>query len=182
MAVRKGSKDKVDRLTGNDDDIAVATPAEGIATTAPGREVNVSEFGLLAVAMSRLLTEFSQVKAFRDAGLGLGDWAVLAMLAQNDCVTKKLSRDLGIPVQRVTNIVALLAQDALVSVGPAVGGGKSKRLIKISETGRAKLDAVNTELTVALDSVLKSPALRGAHKQISALGRLLRAATPEKAW
>lgn len=180
MAVRKGSKDKLAPLATDNGDEAVANPEEGIATVPPGEEISVSDFGLLAVTMSRLLTEFSEVKPLRDAGLGLGDWAVLAMLAQSDGMTKKLSRGLGIPLQRVTNIVALLEQDELVSVGPAVSGGKAKRLIKISEAGRAKLESVNAELTVALDLVLKSPALRGALKQMSVLERLLGAATFEK--
>ena len=180
MVVRKVSKDKLTRVTTRGEDVAVAASVEEGATSPSSDEINVSDFGLLAVTMSRLLTEFSQVKPLRDAGFGLADWAVLAVLAQGDGMTKKLSRSLGIPVQRVTDIVASLEQEELVAVGPAVSGGKSKRLIKITEAGEAKLEAINSELTVALDLVLKSPALRGALKQMSVLERLLGAATVEK--
>lgn len=181
MAVRRGSKDKPVRIAAHSEQVAPPTTVQEVSSLAVGEEANVDDFGLLAVTMSWLLTEFNEVKPLRDAGLGLGDWAVLATLAHSGGMTKKLSRNLGIPVSRVANIVDSLAQDGLASVEPSPEGSKGRSVIRITDVGRTKLEAVNAELTLALDAVLKSPALRGALKQVTLLGRLLRAATLERA-
>lgn len=181
MAVRRGSKDKPVRIAAHSEQAAPPAAVQEISPSAAGEEATVDDFGLLAVTMSWLLTEFNEVKPLRDAGLGLGDWAVLAMLVHSGGMTKKLSQNLGIPVTRVASIVDSLARDGLASVEPSPEGSKGKSVIKITDAGRAKLEAVNAELTLALDAVLKSPALRGALKQVTLLGRLLPAATVETA-
>lgn len=181
MAVRRVRKEKLARIVGRGEATVPATPAKEVATFPAGEEASINDFGRLAFAMSRLLTEFSQVKPLRDAGLGLGDWAVLALLAQSDGMAKRLSRSLGIPIQRVASIVASLGQDELVSVEPSAGEGKATTVIKITEAGRTKLEAVNAELATTLGAVLRSRSLNGALKHISALGPLLRAVPPEKA-
>lgn len=177
MAASNESKDRVVRPAINGEGEAVAASGDRGVALPFDQKINVDDFGRLAVTMSWLLTEFSQVKPLRDAGLGLGDWAVLAILARSDSVAKKLSRNLGIPVQRVASIVDSLTQDGFTSTEPLAGGGKIRRVIKITDAGRIKLEAVNAELTVALGMALKSRSLRGALKQVTVLSRLLRAAS-----
>jgi len=152
-----------------------ADPVNRVAADIPVAGISIDDFCRLVVSMSRLLTEFNQLKLLCDAGLGLGDWAVLAMLAHGDLLTKGLSRRLGISVQRVKAIVASLAQDEMITVEqPARPGDKSGRVIKITKAGRSKLEAVNSEMKRVLDAALEARSMSVALAQMSALELALR--------
>lgn len=180
MAVKKDSKVKPAVAALGEKAPAMTLEAK-TAAAATGVEINIDDLGRLVANMSRLLAGFGQLKPLREAGLGLGEWVALGMLARQEGMTNKLmSRNLGVPVQRVAQISYSLVQSGLLSVGQAAEGGKAGKagkVLKITDAGRAKLEAVNSEMKVALSPVLKARALGGALKQMKPLGRVLRVAT-----
>ncbi len=180
MAVRKDSKALSMAGATGDRNVAASHPPEAAAGNA-SEGVAVDDFARLVLGMSRLLTEFNQLKPFREAELGLGDWAVLTMLAQKDGMGQKpMSRILGLPMQRVAEITAALRQDELVSLVPSVQAGKTRRVIKITEAGRARLEAVNAELAAMLATLVGAQPLRGALKRMTLLGRAIRVAAAQE--
>lgn len=107
---------------------------------------------------------------------------MLTMLAQKDGIGQKpMSRILGLPVQRVAEITAALRQDELVSLVSSVQAGKTRRVVKITEAGKAKLEAVNAELAAMLGTLVGAQPLRGAVKRMTSLGRAVRVAAGQGA-
>ncbi len=85
------------------------------------------------------------MKQFQESGLGLGEWVALSMAARQEGLTTRLmSRNPGVPVQRVTQISASLAQKGLVEARQGADGGKPS--IKVTDAGKAKLEVINAEL------------------------------------
>ncbi|MDO8972363.1 MarR family winged helix-turn-helix transcriptional regulator [Reyranella sp.] len=185
MAIKKESKDKPEAVANPGGQNADAAPAEKAAAAAPAEEINVDDFGRLVASMSRLLVGFGQLKPLREAGLGLGEWVALGMLARQEGATIKLmSRNLGVPVQRVSQITGSLTQSGLISVGQTTEaesqGAKAGKVIKVTDAGKAKLEAINGELKSVLGGMMKARTLSAALKRMAPLGRGLRAVNTEK--
>ena len=194
MAVKKDSKQKPAAAPARSGKVdaavppavvpAAATPATAAGGTVAAslKEASFEDFSRVIVGMSRLLVGFGELKPLQDAGLGLGEWVVLGLVARHEGVNNKLmSRSLGIPMQRITQISASLAQNGLVAPRQTVEGGKPGKAIKVTEAGKAKLAAVNAELKTMLGTTLKPHSLGRVLRQLRPLERVLRAARPEKA-
>lgn len=142
--------------------------------------VSVDGFADLIVAMSRLLAGFGQLKALRDGGLGLGEWAALSVFSREAGLTGKLmARKLGVPVKRFSQISASLEKSGFISGQQSTEEGKEGKGIAITDAGRAKLESVNAELQVALQATLKARSLKSATRSMKPLGRVLRS-DPDK--
>lgn len=190
MAVKKQVREKLATGAAQSEQ-AAAVPADDKAVTTTAKvtaaeEINVEDFGRLVAGMSRLLVGFGELKPLREAGMGLGEWVALGMVARQEGMTNRLmSRSLGVPVQRVAQITGSLAQSGLILVGTSgeagnPEGGKAGKMVKITDAGKTKLEAINTELKSVLGAVLKARTLGVALRQMKPLGRVLRAATPDR--
>ena len=186
MAEKKENKEKPETATSGEQ-IVDEAPGEKADAAAPAAEINVDDFGRLVASMSRLLVGFGQLKPLREAGLGLGEWVALGMVARQDGATIKLmSRNLGVPLQRVSQITGSLAQSGLISIGQSTEaaesqGGKAGKVIKVTDAGKTKLEAINGELKTLLSAMMKARTLSAAVKRMSSLGRGLRSMGTEKA-
>jgi DNA-binding MarR family transcriptional regulator len=154
------------------------TNTENAEAKAPA-EINVEDFAGLVANMSRLLTGLARIKPFSDADLGLAEWVTLSMLAQKDGVSnKQLGRNLGVTGQRVNQISASLTKAGLIAVSQSAEDNRANE-IKITATGKARIDAVNSQLKPLLSVALKGRegAVGSAGKQLRHVMRLLQAGT-----
>jgi len=118
-------------------------------------EVSVDDFAGLVAYMSRLLAGLVKIKPLEDANLSLAEWVTLSMLAQKDGANnKQLARNLGVSGQRVNQICASLKKAELISVAQQDNDGRANE-IKITDSGRAQIAAVNSQLKPLLSEVLK---------------------------
>lgn len=147
----------------------------------PSVEVRVEEFSLLVANMSRLLSGFGRMGPLRDAGITLGEWVTLATLVRSGAgaKNKNLGRTLGVPRERMVEIVNSLLRADLVAVKQS-GQGEKISLITVTDAGKAKLESINASLKPLLSDALKGRSLQGARKQFRALGRLVSEDAPEK--
>ena len=146
-----------------------------------GTEINVDEFGRLVASMSRLLSSFGQLKPLRDARLGLGEWVALGIVARREGMTSKLmSERLGIPTQRAAQILVSLAESGLISIGQPSEDAESDNVTKVTDAGRIKLEAVNSEMKAVLTAGVKARTLSGALQQMKPLSRIASASTQKR--
>lgn len=150
--------------------------------TKPPAEINVEDFLNLIAGMSRLLTGLGRLQPFSDADLGLAEWVALTALADKDGVNNKgLARSLGVTGQRANQVSKSLAGGGLITVGQSADDNRANE-IKITETGKAKIDQVNAQLKPLLAGALqgKERSIASASKQIRIIMRILHAAKPDK--
>lgn len=158
------------------------TATENTEVKAPA-EIKVDDFAGLVANMSRLLTGLARIKPFSDADLGLAEWVTLSMLAQKDGVSnKQLGRSLGVTGQRVNQISASLTKAGLIAVTQSAEDNRANE-IKITASGKARIDAVNSQLNPLLAVALKGKegAIAGAGKQLRHVMRILQAGTADVA-
>jgi DNA-binding MarR family transcriptional regulator len=139
-------------------------------------EVTVEDFSSLVSGASRLLGGLSRLPAFRDAGIGVGEWLALTTLLREDGINNKvLARALGVTGQRANQICQSLSRDGLISVSQSADDNRANE-IRLTSEGREKIGVVNEQLKTLLSEVLKGKerAVGGAAKQLRRLKPLIR--------
>ena len=138
-------------------------------------EIDVRNLSSLLGNMNRLLVGLTSVPPFKNSDVGLGEWVALSALAKGESLPlRQLARSVGVPANRANQIVSRLSEGGLVSVGQA-GEDKREIDIRVTESGRARLTAINSQLGPMLGSALKNAdALARADKRVKSLMPLLR--------
>lgn len=109
-------------------------------------EIDVQDLAILVAGMSRFLTRFSALAPFQEAGIGLGEWSALSMIAGKDDITnKQLAHLLGVSTQRVNQITDTLKGADYISSNVAADDGR-KKVISITPSGAAQLSQLNAKL------------------------------------
>lgn len=155
---------------------------ENVAAKPPA-EINVEDFARLIATMSRLLSGLGRIQPFSEAGVGLAEWVALIALAQKDGVNNKtLGRNLGVTGQRANQISTSLAQGGYITVNNSASDSRENE-IKITNTGKAKIDSINSQLKPLLATTLegRERSLASVSKQMRSIARILQIAQPEKA-
>lgn len=145
-------------------------------------EIDIGDFSSLIAGMSRLLIGIASIAPFKEANLGLAEWVALSVLAEKDGVSnKQLARTLGVTGQRANQVGASLKEAGLISIVQS-GEDNRKNEIKITDAGKGRLDAVNTQLKPFLATTLKTKerSLPAASRQIKVLMRIVQSANPAK--
>lgn len=145
-------------------------------------EVDVGSFSSLIAGMSRLLSGVASIAPFKEANLSLAEWAALSVLADKDGVSnKQLARALGVTGQRANQVGASLKEAGLIAITQS-GEDNRKNEIRITESGKGRLNVVNTRLKPFLAASLKGKerTIVGANRQIRVLMRIVQSANPAK--
>lgn len=148
----------------------------------PKAEISVEDFSALIASMSRLLTGLGRIRPFSEAELGLAEWVALTTLAQRDGVSNKvLGRKLGVTGQRVNQISASLARGGFIDVKQSAQDNRANE-IRITDAGKAKVRAVNSQLKPMLSEALqgRERSLSSASKNMKYLTRLLNLGKSDK--
>lgn len=156
--------------------------ATEIAAANPPAEITIEDFSRLVGSLSRLLTGLSALQPLKDHGLGLADWLVLTALAQEDGINNKtLARNMGVTGQRANQICMSLASESLIVVTQAAEDRRSNNIM-ITEAGRAKLGALNTQLKQLLADALegKELSVKRASRLVKNLMSVVRASKVDK--
>lgn len=148
----------------------------------PPVELNVGDFSALIAGMSRLLIGIAGIAPFKEANLGLAEWVALSVLAEKDGVSnKQLARTLGVSGQRANQVGASLKEAGLISIGQS-GEDSRKNEIKITATGKSRVDDVNAQLKPFLSTALKGRerTLANANRQFKVLMRIVQPVNPDR--
>lgn len=143
-----------------------ATEPQG-ATDAP------ATFARLVAGMSRFLTQLSQAAPFSNANIALGEWCMLAMIANTDGVAANaLARILGVTNKRVAQISQALNKANLVSISKPANS--KREIVAITEAGAAALRQLNVALEplVAGADGARRKSLADAEKVLLRLNRI----------
>lgn len=146
-------------------------------------EISVEEFSALVASMSRLLTGLGRIQPFSEAELGLAEWVALTTLAQRDGVSNKmLGRKLGVTGQRVNQISASLTRGGYIEIRQSAEDNRANE-ITITDAGKAKVHAVNSQLKPMLAEALqgRERTLASASKHMKYLTRMLHAGNLDQA-
>jgi DNA-binding MarR family transcriptional regulator len=138
-------------------------------------EINVADFSSLITGMSRLLSGLAAISPFKEASLGLAEWVALTVLAEGDGVSNKLlARRLGVTGQRANQLGASLSKAGLISIGQSAQDNRTND-IKITESGKAQLNSINSQLKPLLASALNNNgrSLVAAGKQMRLMMRIV---------
>lgn len=145
-------------------------------------ELNIGDFSALIAGMSRLLIGIASIPPFKEANLGLAEWVALSVLAEKDGVSnKQLARTLGVTGQRANQVGASLKEAGLISIVQS-GEDSRKNEIKITETGKSRVDDVNAQLKPFLSTALKGRerTLASVSRQLKVLMRIVQPANPDR--
>lgn len=149
----------------------------------PLSEINLVDFASFVASMSRLLIGLASIPPFKDANLGLAEWVALSVLAEADGVSNKhLARSLGVTGQRANQICGSLSKANLISTTQSTEDNR-KNEIRITETGRAQYNKVNSELKPLLAMALanKERSLSAANRMIKMMMRVVQSSNPGRA-
>jgi DNA-binding MarR family transcriptional regulator len=153
-----------------------------VAKTKTPVEINVADFSSLITGMSRLLSGLAAIGPFKEASLGLAEWVALTVLAEGDGVSnKQLARRLGVTGQRANQLGASLSKAGLISIAQSAQDSRTND-IKITDSGKAQLDTVNSQLKPLLASALNNNgrSLLTAAKQMRLLMRIVQGGGSEE--
>ena len=148
-----------------------------VAAAKPPVEITVEDFSAMVGSLSRLFTGLSALQPLKDADLGIADWLVLTMLAQEDGISNKmLARNLGVSGQRANQICTSLASDSLIVVNQSEEDKRSNS-ITITEAGKSKITALNAQLKLLLSNALegKERSVKDVSRNIKNLMKVVRA-------
>ena len=114
----------------------------------------VKDFALMISTMSRLLTRFASIELFWESEIGLPEWIALSIASDlNDVSNKDLARRLGVTSQRANQLTSSLVKAEMLSVSQSTEDSR-KKVITVTEDGKAKLKAINAELEPLLVEAL----------------------------
>jgi DNA-binding MarR family transcriptional regulator len=162
--------------------VLMTTTEVAVADAKPPVEITVEDFSAMVGSLSRLFTGLSALQPLKDADLGIADWLVLTMLAQEDGISNKmLARNLGVSGQRANQICTSLASDSLIVVDQSEEDKRSNS-ITITAAGKSKVTALNAELKLLLSDALggKVRSMKRTTKNIKNLMKVVRAGQPAK--
>jgi DNA-binding MarR family transcriptional regulator len=115
----------------------------------------LNDFGNVVAGMARLLTVFSTVRLFKDAEIGLAEWAALSALQEQDGITnQQLARRLGVTRQRAHQLAAGFISAGLITARTSDVDSRKNEL-SLTPLGRERLNTVNHELKLLLWAALK---------------------------
>lgn len=141
----------------------------------------IGDFAALVTGMSRFLIGVANIAPFKEGNLGLAEWLALSVLLEKDGAnSKQLARHLGVTGHRANEIAASLKEAELISIVQAEKD--SRALIKVTATGKSKVEDMNGQLAPFIATALKDkkPALRNANRQLKILTRIAEPADPER--
>jgi len=136
-------------------------------------EVSMAEFTQLLAAMSRLLQQVSVLPVFKSTGIGLTEWVALSVADGKTGISgKALSKALGISGKRFNEVSAALSAAGLVRLSRT--SEKQQTIVKVTESGKAKIAEINALVHPLLASLLggKQRSMTSASKTIRMMTRL----------
>jgi len=134
----------------------------------------VEDFAELVTDMSRLLTKLANAPLFKSAQIGLAEWVALSALEKKDGISnKQLAKHLGVTGQRANQITTSLSAAGLINISQSQEDSR-KNVILIADSGRKKLEHVNTQLIPLLVAAIngREQLLKRVRKNIRILGRV----------
>ncbi len=148
----------------------------------PAAPVSGQDFSNLVASMSRFLRGLARTQLFSAGGIGLPEWVALSILAQKPSANSKvLGRYMGVGGSRINELVGSLVASNLVEIDQNAAGGPGE--VRITEAGKAEVEALNSRLGVLLRTTLegRERTVAIAFKQMKVLGRILHVDSPEGA-
>jgi DNA-binding MarR family transcriptional regulator len=140
--------------------------------------VRGKDFSYLVAGMSRLLRGLARMQLFGTGNIGFAEWVALSLLAEKSSANNKaLGRHMGVGGSRINELVSSLVAANLVEIDQSATTGLGE--VRITEAGRAEIEAVNSQLELLLAEALKGKerTVIGASKQVRILLRVLRDGT-----
>lgn len=125
--------------------------------------------------MSRLLTRFGSIALFSESEMGLPEWIALSIASDlNDVSNKDLARRLGVTSQRANQLTNSLVKAEMVSIRQSTEDSRRK-VITVTEAGKAKWKAINAELEPLLVEALgkRTRTVANLDRQMRAILRVL---------
>jgi DNA-binding MarR family transcriptional regulator len=121
-------------------------------------DFTMASFAELISYASRLLTNLSALEPFKQAKMGLAEWTMMTIVAQNENITSaQVARQLGITAQRVNQLAESLKASQLISLQPLAEDSR-KKVVQITDAGRNELAALNSRLEPILIEPMKTNA------------------------
>lgn len=136
------------------------------------REVEVEELVTAIAGMNLFLAKLGRLACFEETRLSLPEWLVLNMLSRNRVLNaKRLSRSLGLTVERIDTILKSLQKAGLVSSDEP--NASQPRSWLLTDEATIRLDTVSARLKVLL-----SQHLEGKERTLLTLARILKILRP----
>jgi len=130
-------------------------------------EIDVQDFSRLVGDISRFLTVITQLRPFGEANIGIAEWVGLSAFSKQDEVgNEEFVRHLGAKGPRVKEIINSLVRGKLISIENST---EKAQTVKITDSGKAKLEEVNARLRPLL-----SGALQGRERSLTVASRHVR--------
>jgi DNA-binding MarR family transcriptional regulator len=141
------------------------------------KPVDLDELSVVVATISRFLVNLAASAPFRNAGIGLSEWAALRALSEKggDVTSKRIAKSLGVTVQRANQLTEALKAANCVTMTPAPEDNR-KKIVALTDVGQAKLAQLNDELLPFVAAALGddgSPITKAKKslKKLSAIGR-----------
>jgi len=150
------------------------------AGDAEANETVIKDFAEMISTMSRLISRIEGMALFSESDIGLPEWVALSISGDLDGISsKELARRLGVTPQRAQQLSGSLLKAQLFSIAQSTEDSK-KKVIKVTPAGKAKWEAINSELEPLLTEALgkKVRTLASANKQMRTIVRALPARKP----
>lgn len=143
-------------------------------------QVSADIFMDLIGSMSRLLSQIGRAEPFKDAKLGLGEWAALSAIRSTpNTNNKQLARTLGVTGQRINQISDALKRDGLITSKQSEQDSR-RNILTITDLGNKRLAELNSKLTPLLEEGLKGSG-RSIRRTSKTIKKISRAFHPPKA-
>jgi DNA-binding MarR family transcriptional regulator len=149
---------------------------ENETQTRERKPIDLDELSDVVATISRFLVNLAASAPFRNAGIGLSEWAALRALSEKGGVTsKRIAKSLGVTVQRANQLTEALKAADCVTMTPAPEDNRRK-IVALTDSGQAKLAQLNSELVPFVAAALGDDGsqitrAKKSLKKLSAIGR-----------
>jgi DNA-binding MarR family transcriptional regulator len=145
-------------------------------------EIRIEDLAMLVASLSRFLTRLSNMRAFRDSGLGLAEWSTLSIIAgRRNVNSRQLANITGVSVQRINQITASLKQSGLILLKQDTEDAR-KKILTITPAGSALLKELDAHLLPIMNAAFnrRPMALTRARRMISGILMRMVQRSPEE--
>jgi DNA-binding MarR family transcriptional regulator len=113
--------------------------------------MSIADVAESLAALSRMMGRLSELKALRDASLGMTEWLFLRLLAGDGSLRAgAIARRLGVSAPRATQLVKELQKAGLIDVRQAADDSRAKSLA-ITSRGKAQLASLDRAVLASLE-------------------------------
>jgi DNA-binding MarR family transcriptional regulator len=143
------------------------------------RPLEIEDFVEMVANTSLFLSRLAAMPIFKDANLGLSEWAALGTLIKSESAplnNKQLAGGLGVTGQRANQIADALKAAKLVTSNPSAEDGRMSE-IRITSAGKAQFETVKQQLLLLLKEEKNiGPGVLRINRTFKLLGRRVRSA------